>query len=468
MRKASGLSPGKTRAGFVCGVLSVLSLGFIAEASALEGNWGSLEVRSATKYRLQWSDSASFGSLPDDKNDQDISELLSADGELKGQKIGFSFLGKYAKDLDGTPEGSVFQDYLDAGSERQRLDIYYAYAEKKDLLPNTTVRLGRQYAYGPETVHYDGISVKADHVLKDWLSVGAFAGGIVQMYSDLKQDTVGGFNAELHPSKELALYLDSVIYQKMSWDGSVYWRPVENIKTSARTAFIDEKAKDFGADFSYTCPFSETTLGLGVYRRFKVAIEDDFLFDYTYSIEDNLKEDVKRFYLGRELGYTDFTVSIDQPIPHQHGLAVFARYTNRQLSNDSNEDLYNTDFDRWTLGFTMQDWLVFHGTRLSVGYSIWNEHRDLIYEAESGSVFADLEQELGEKWAVGAGLYYKEEDVNSRVEGEAASHYYGLLKYKLAKDRWAELKYEHESDDYYKEFGVSSLNTLTATFNIKF
>jgi hypothetical protein len=54
------------------------------------------------------------------------------------------------------------------------------------------------------------------------------------------------------------------------------------------------------------------------------------------------------------------------------------------------------------------------------------------------------------------------------IEGEAAHHYYGALKYEVFHNAWAELKYEYERDDYYKEFGISDINSLSASFNVRF
>jgi len=436
---------------------------------AADMGWGKMDVRSTTQYRLQWSDDPN-DLVNDDQDDQDFFEILGVDGELNSG-VSFAFLGKYAKDLDGTASGSIFQDYLDVSSDdRQRFDAFYAFVEKRDLLPGVDVRLGRQYAYGAETVHFDGLWLRADRLLRNWFSMEVFGGSIVQLYSDLDQDGVGGVNLEFHPTRDLALYVDSVFYRENSFEGSVYWRPMEGVKANSRISFINDHTKEFSVDLIGTCPVTDTTVGINVYRRFKIAAstEDDFIYDYTFSVGDGLKQDIKRLYLGREIGYVEFTISVSQPIPHQEGLSVFARYTNRQLTHDSEEDLYNTDFQRWTLGFSLNDWWVLKGTHLSVGYSHWREDRDFLYEAESKSVFADLSQEIGEKWELGGGFYYKDEDVNSLIEGEAAAHYYGAVKYKLSNDKWAELKYEYEDDDYYDEFGISSINALTATVHVRF
>jgi hypothetical protein len=451
--------------------ISIMAPHFTAiNALAIETSYGSFDIRSTTKFKYQSADNPTDKMLADDDNDLDISELLGIDADFKKMGFTLSFLGKYARDLDGTPEGSVFQDYLDGTSDNDhRLDIYYAYIEKKDIVNNVDLRLGRQYVYaGSETAHFDGLWLKANSLFKDRISLEAYAGAVVQMYSDLDQDGVGGLNLELRPSKYLTAYLNTLFYEQNYFDASIYYRPNEHIKTSAKTSFIDENARDLGADIITTIPKTHTEVLLSVYRHFDVDEQDDFLYDYTFSIEDTLKEDIRRLYLGRELGYTEATLSITQPIPTQEGLSVFARYTNRQLSDNSDEDLYNTDFDRWTLGFTMDDWWVFHGTHLSLGYSYWDESRDLIYEANSLSYFGDITQKITGKFSIGAGFYYKEEDINSLIEGEAAKHYYGSLKYKLDKKKWAELKYEYEEDDYYKEYGIDSLNAITATIYCNF
>ncbi|MGC9022169.1 MAG: hypothetical protein ACP5J5_03525, partial [Dissulfurimicrobium sp.] len=181
---------------------------------------GEIDIRSTTRYQLQWSDPPNGKLVSSNSSDQDISEILGVDwNSSKINGLSFSFLGKYAKDLDGTPSGSIFQDYLDAsGGQRQRFDAYYAFAEKKDVIPGVDLRLGRQYAYGAETVHFDGLWVRADRSLDERFSIEAFGGQIVQMYSNLTQDGVGGVNLGFYPSKELALYLNSVFYRENSYE----------------------------------------------------------------------------------------------------------------------------------------------------------------------------------------------------------------------------------------------------------
>jgi len=446
----------------------ILGAFFCASVSwAHDFDWGSLDVLSNTQYELHWSDGGNDDLVASDPNDQDLSEILGIEADHRSSGLSFSFLGKYQKDLDGTAFGSIYQDYVDVSSDdRQRFDAYYAYIEKNDLMDGRMdVRFGRQYAYSAETVHFDGLLLRAEGLGADWLDVEVFGGAIAQLYSDLRQDGVGGINLGFRPNRDLSIHLDGVFYQENSFEGSIYWRPMEDLKTRARWSLINEHNRDWDVDIVGTCPVIHTTVGLNVYKRYNVRREDDFIYDYTYSVGDNLAKDIKRFYLGREMGYIDYTISLSQPVPTQEGMTAFARYTRRELAHESQEDLYNTNFNRWTLGLTLADWWRLKGTHLTLGYSQWYEDRDYLYETESSSVYGDLEQEITKKISLGAGFYYKTEDVNSMIEGEAAQQYYGLVKYKLARERWTELKYEYERDDYYREFGVSGINALTATIN---
>ncbi len=453
------------------GLPLIIALGVFLHSQcswAHEFEWGSVDVRSNTQYKLQWGDGPNE-LLSDDSNDQDIVEVLGVEASHSASGVNFSFLGKYQKDLDGTVFGSYFQDYVDVSSDdRQRFDAFYAYFEKKGLLNRFDVRLGRQYAYSSETVHFDGLLVSSEDVGIDGLQVEAFGGAIVQLYSDLAQDGVGGLSLSYIPrvGADMKIELGSVFYQKVSSEASLYWRLDEEVKIRARWAFIDENSRDWDVDLVGTCPVTETTVGINVYKRFKVEREDDFIYDYTYNVEENLAKDIKRLYMSREISYIDYTLSLSQPIPREEGLMVFARFTTRQLGHEREEDIYNTDFYRWTLGLTMESWRFFKGTKLTLGYSKWYEDRDYIYEGESTSVYGDLSQEINEKIVVGGGFFYKTEDVNSLIEGEAAQQYYGLLRYRIGEERWAEIKYEYERDDYYRaEYGISDINALTATIN---
>ncbi|MDD3554425.1 MAG: hypothetical protein PHC35_07925 [Deltaproteobacteria bacterium] len=456
-----------------CGSLlfaTLLTGCLVSSASAMETSAGEVDISSTTRYQLQWAGSPDKKLLPNETSDQDFSELLGVQyTSSKIDGLSFSFLGKYSKDLDGTAEGSVFQDYLDVSSnERQRLDAYYAYAEKRDIVPGLDMRLGRQYVYGAEVVHFDGLWMKADRLLDNRFSVEAFGGQIVQMYSDLNKNEVGGINVGYYPMKELALYLNSVFYVENSFEAQAYWRPMEWLKVNGRWELLNTRNREASFDVIGDIHATDTTVGVNVFRRFKIAqhTPEDFLFDYTSSLDTI--NNIKRLYLSREEAYTQYTLSVSQPIPHQKGLSVFVRGTVRDLDHDDAETLYTTDFYSLTGGINVDEWLGLKGFHLSTGVTWWWEDRNRMYEAESRSVFLDARQELPYKLELSGGFYYKDEDVNSLIEGEGAAHYYGALKYKFAKDKWTEVKYEYERDDYYKEFGVGDINVLTLTLHANF
>ncbi len=444
---------------------------FLFSASFLyshDFDWGKINLFSNTKYVYQWSDKPN-NLVSDDENDQDISEILGIDALHTDSNISFSFLGKYAKDLDGTPNGSIFQDYVDTGRNRQKLDVYYAYFTKENLFNNVDFKLGRQYAYSSEIVHYDGASISGDGAIANWLNFEIFGGRIVQTYSNLNQDGVGGVNLEFKPLKKLIFYVDSVFYQKNSYEIGTYYMPTENIKLKGSFAFINSSSRFWNIDLIATCPYSKTTVTIDIYKRFTIPVDDDFLYDYTTTIEDNIGKDIKRFYLARQYGYIDYSISISQPIPKQEGMTVFVRYTWRNINDDYEniyENLYNTDFYRWSAGLNLDNWWKLKGTKFSIGYSYWKEDKKNLYDSSSESWYADLEQEIGEKFSINAGFYYKTEDVNSLIEGEASHYYYGSVKYKISEDKWVSLKYEYETDDYYHEFGISGVNALTANLHL--
>lgn len=449
-------------------VLSIFLFGNLHNVYSKDYSWGYADVRSTTNYQYQWSDTPNGKLTNHDSDDTDIYEIIDAELGNRSKGWSFSFLGKYAKDLDGTREGSIFQDYLDSSnSDRQRFDVYYAYLEKKDIVKNVDIRLGRQYAYGAESVHFNGAWVRMNKVLGNWLSVEAFGGSVVQMYSDLTRDGVGGLNFEIKPVKNLLINLDSVFYKDNSFQASIYWMPTDILKVRTMWSLINSKSKDLSFDIMGTCPYSKTTIRFNLYKRFSLRESDDFIYDYTYSVKETVSKDLKRFYLGKQRDYWQGTLSISQPIPHLEGLSVYVNYTLRQLTRDKDETLYNTNFRRYTIGMNMENFWVLKGSHINFGYSYWKENNRYIYEEESYSIFGNISQEIGEHLELSAGFYYKSEDVNHLVENETARHYFGRVNYEINEMFSASLEYEYENDDFYKEFGVDSINTLTATIHIK-
>ncbi len=431
-------------------------------------DWGSLNVRSLSKYQVQWSDTPDKNIVSGDSNDQDFYEILGVDAFHKKSGLSFNFLGKYKKDLDGTPEGSIFQDYVDTRANKEEVNILYAYIEKEDIFGKIDFRLGRQYAYSSETVHFDGLYLKLHDFGLKHVNLSLFGGSIVQYYSNLHQDGVGGINLEINPFEKFTFYIDSVFYQKTSYESGIYWMPLDYLKVNAKWSMINSHKRFWDINVEGTCPVTKTLVNFEVYNHYRIRVQDDFLYDYTSTVSDNIGKDIKRFFLGRELGYTDYIISLSQPIPKYEGIALFVRFMKRNIFHNYYEDLYNTDFYSWTTGLSIENFAPLKGTKFNLGFTYWKEQRNKYYEGKSKSFFADLEQEIGEKFEIKGGFFYKTEDVNSLIEGEAAHNYYGAIKYKFSEDKWAQIKYEYETDDYYHEFGLDHINILTISLHYTF
>ena len=456
--------------GFIIGLFCGFS------AWALEWQGISAQINSLIKYQYQWSDDPKAPFTSDEDSDQDFYQLLGIEADLPWQELHFSFYGRYAKDLDGSSEGSLYQDLVETSPERQRLDIYYAYFERKDWGPGLDVRLGRMYIYGADVVHLDGLSVSRAGLVKSWIDLEVFGGLIVQMYSNLSQDVVGGFNLDLKPRRDLFLSLKSVFYRETSYRLDWSWHLREGVKWAGYWELINDHSRNLNIDFLVRVPQTGTYLGVNLYRRFRVArdTEDDFLYDYTFSIGDGLKDDIRRLYLSQEAAYWEINFSVTQPVPHLKGLVLYGKATWRWLVHDeSDEDFYNTDFTKYTLGFSWEEPWELKGFSVNAGFSHWREDRDLgvIYEAESFSYFLDLKQAFRDRAEVKAGFYYKNQDINSLIEREGSKVFYGAFKYFLdgtQRNRWVEVRYEYNEADYFKQFGFSSLNLISLNLGIKF
>jgi len=451
--------------------LAGLLIGYCATAFAeIDTPFGQLKIRTRTQYRVQWSTPPDKEMVPNDSSDQDFEEQVGIDWDWADKGVSMTFLGRYRKDLDGTPEGSVFQDYIDAcGDDRQQFMVYYGYLEFHDLVPNYDIRLGRMDVMGVDTnIQMDGLWFRGDRPFDlDWLSFEAYGGMPSQPYADLRKDGIGGFNLEFYPVRNLVLHADTSFYKENAWEVYADWRVYPNLTMDAHGSFINNHARYAYINAVGDIEKTGTTIGLKVYRNFENEYDSDFIFDWQ-SPEKDLGKDIKNLYLAREQAYYQVNLSVSQQVPTQEGLAFFFRFAFRKLADSSDEDLYNTDFTSFTGGISIDEWLNLEGFHFSVGVTNWWENRDDFYEAKSVSVFADLRQEIFNNWEIGGGYYFKTEDVNSMIENEAANNYYASVRYFMNEDRWAELKYEYERDDYYKEFGISDFNGITATVNVKF
>ncbi len=452
-------------------LLTGLFLGLAASAFAeLDTPYGKVRVRTQSWYRVQWSNPPEKELTNNNSSDQDFNTQVGIDWDWADKGVTMTFLGRYRKDLDGTPEGSIFQDYIDAcGDQRQEFNVYYGYLDFQELIPNFDIRIGRQDVYGVNmSYQVDGLWIRGDRAFGlDWFSFEAYGGMPSQPYANLRKDGIGGFNLEFYPVKNLVLHADTSFYKENAWEVYGDWRPYPNLMMDAHGAFINNHARYAYFDAVGDVEKTGTTLSIKVYRNFENEYDSDFIFDWQ-SPEKSLGKDIKNLYLSRELAYYQVTFSISQQIPTQEGLGVFTRFSFRKLANSDEENLYNTDFTSWTAGISVDDWEYLEGFHCSLGVTRWWENRETFYEGDSISFFADLSQKFFHNWEIAGGYYYKSEDVNSMIENEAANNYYGALRYHMNEDRWAELKYQYERDDYYKEYGITGINGLTATVNINF
>ena len=446
---------------------------FSTSVSAMDTAVGGMHIFSSTEYRIQWSNSPDKEMVRNETSDQDFYQLIGLDWDIADSGFTFNFMGKWSKDLDGTREGSIFQDYYDFQSGRQLFNPYYAYIEKRNLMPNLDVRLGRQYAYGAETVQFDGAWLRSDRQFLDWLAVEAYGGIQAQTYSNLNRDGIAGANIELYPVKNLIVHLDGTFYKENSLEFYADWKPIEWLTADAHWGLINLRNRFMSVNLQGDWRKTGTTLQLSFLTHFKNNTVQDFMFDYQSPFVD-LGKDIKNFYLQREQGYYDSHISLTQAVPGIHGVTCFFRYGRRDLMDDSGENLYNTDYHSITAGMNLDEILGIDGFHYTFGFSKWWENRNefsngrKLYEATSLSWFMDIRQRLFEKFEIAGGFYFKDEDVNAMIEGEAAHHYYASVKYEVLHASWAELKYEYERDDYYKEFGISDINSLTASFNVRF
>ncbi len=439
-------------------------------AFAWEAGGAEISLHSTTRYRYQWSDKPADSMLNQDDSDQDLFETLNADVRWAEQGLTFSSMATYSKDIDGTREGSIYQDYIDSRDNRQKFECYFAYLEKSGLLDdNLTLRVGRQYAYGAETVQFDGLWSHLD--IPQWwnMEIEGFCGRAVTHYSYIDTRGIGGASLRIHPFTGFTAELNTAIFEETSWDGAIYWRPSENWNLRSRVAFINGHTRNIDTTLSTTIPATETTIDLSFFRRYAISSEADFLFDFTYTLDEAQSDKAYNFYLMQEQGYLEFDLRLSQPIKWIRGLTIFGRYTNHSLSEGDKEDLYSCDFQRVSCGFDLDEGITWEGFHLSAGYSYWWEDRDIFYEENSASWYIDIAQKFLKRFKATAGYYHKNEDVNSLTENEATTSWHGSLSYQLCSHSSLELEYEYDESDYYEnELGVDHINALTVSLDIDF
>ncbi|MBN1421230.1 MAG: hypothetical protein JXP34_20825 [Planctomycetes bacterium] len=362
-----------------------------------------------------------------DDEDQDIEGSLTVrlrDVGVEGTRGGFSL--RAFKDLDGSPLGDELRGLESHFGGREDWQIGQAWGGYADPEERFDIRIGRQYAYESESVHFDGAWGRVRRLTfgLGTIELRAFGGRRVTYFSNPVDDEVLGGGVRWDPIDALTLEASEVYLIDSSLRGRATARPADWLELCAETFLIDEDPAYI--EFAGTAePLARLEIDLG-WREKLGQRADDFTFDFTQTARGSRRDslDARRLRI-EDLDPYDRLFGEARILLADRALVRLGGRWNRVVDRDD-RDFANADFGEVWTGV---DWWEFPWRRLagSLGlrWTQWDHPPipagivaidDLRGEGERNALEwrARLEQGIGEAATVGADVAWRTYDYRSR------------------------------------------------------
>lgn len=372
-------------------------------------------------------------------------------GDPERDEISASLFGRVSWDMDGEQDTDgyyVFDSITDTFDHCVNGRLYYAYADVKDdgysekIKYLRRVRVGRQYVFEGETMHFDGARLDSE-MFKALMGFQVFVyGGVpVNLYeSSPKKDWLAGVGTQLRPFRTTKITLD---WAHLEDDTAFYgdkhtdlvtlstWQQIsEHLAAHGRISFLENKGKDYLLRTSLNWPEKGVFAQADYYRQLKILKEDAIEFDPYY------------WQLAEYHPFQQLNVVVVKGLSEKFTLG--AGLLVRELLEDKNEGPQNHEFQRCYITPSIHDW-PFEGTEISVTGEIWNSSGDEIrtLDAEaSHECMKNLKAAIGRCFSLYKYDYYSGEE-KDEVQTVFFKFEFGLLEVLDFS-----FKYEYETDDF--------------------
>jgi hypothetical protein len=347
----------------VAGAASLVSsTAWSEDDDAVECQWCGLTSKLSLESRLTHG----YRSLGDDEDSDFYGHWFLRGREFFDGRLDLYSSGRVHRDLDGTGDSQASDLLLsvedrNAGWEEQ---IYQVYGDLHDQDERFAVRVGRQYLSGADSLHVDGIELRAFE--RKLVSGRAFGGRPVSYYSGTSGDYAVGGSIEIRPLVNHRVRF-SYVHNRDESAGQeddryvldIWNRFSERIRTHERAAFLDERLQMASFDFSYLSLDGNFDAMLGV--RHWAGLDDQ---TREYSPLHAVLGDLEPYtYLSARLNRVVHPMLIVSP-----GAAV--RITQGSERDRSNRQYVNGDltlifepFRHWALTLSGEYWDVSSGDR---------------------------------------------------------------------------------------------------------
>lgn len=407
-------------------------------------------------------------------SDQDISESLKVRyGNEYQNKISAYFHGKLRLDMDDT--SSFFRSIDDTYDTSLRGNLYELYSVIKDVGFIDSVKIGRQYSYEVEDLHFDGINLTFSPFKNFRFS--SFA-GIPVYFSESSSDGdwIGGLSAEVKPLKNSTLKFDYTASSDNNDDIgehddslvilSIWQRIKPWWNLYGRYSRLDSVSRDVQLISSWNFPSINLDVQFSYYKQPQLLDNSTVEFDEFVPI------------MGGYEPYDQYTIDVYKGIADHMG--VNFGISLRELKDESDERSFNHDYERYYLTFSLYD-LPIKGLSFSVTGEDYETSGDDVQ-----SLSFDTTYEIKRNFKISGGTYYslfkydssiapgltRSSDILdnefslanslSREERDNVRSYYLKAKKKIF-GRW-EISGKYE----FEKFNTNTFHTLETALKLKF
>lgn len=386
------------------------------------------------------------GRATDDDQDHELRGLLTLDFvDPRTPWIEGHLVARADLDVDGSEEGSVFDDLSDTYDHSLVGKLYLAYV---DLLLGSsaedshgTLRIGRQSdGRLPAVLRLDGVAYASPALGEKELELGLYGGLPVHLYDDSSRegDLAYGTFAEGQPWRGGRARLDWMHLEDEQLLGEAkddlfaigLWQDfAPNWRLEGEHTRVESEARDLTLRGQYRHPESTLLARLTYHELLETQRFRPLELDYFY-------ETLLDYQPFRQV-----TASISRELGEHASLDV--GYDLRRVSDSDDVGDFNRDWERYYATGTLHD-IEVEGLALSLTGDLWDDD-----ERDISSLGADLSYDQ-EVWSASLGTYYSlyKYVLLELDEREEVRTYYLRGARELSERLRLDLGYELEDDDF--------------------
>lgn len=387
-----------------------------------------------TRYR--------FRSLADGETDNDFYQYLNLRfGDERKDKITANLYGTLRENFE--KEGGSFASIDDTYQKTLTGRLYELYADIKDVGIIDKTRIGRQYLYDVEPLHFDGVKLVFENIpftqkIGGRVRFTAYGGVPVHLFeSQPDGDFIAGAASEVIPIDGTRLRLDYIhvndnnktvgnhednLYVLSAWQYVAEWWDI-----FGRYSLINGQGRDARIRSVWSFPEIDLDIRFSFFRQLKTL--DDFSIEF----------DEYSFLMGSYFAFSQYTFDVYKGLGKYLGIDIGASI--RDMDDNDREGSFNHEFNRYYVTLLTHDY-PFKGTSFSITGEEDRTSDDIVR-----TFGVDARQKFDKGLSFGIGTYYAlyKFDFLTETERDNVRTVYSNMKWKLSK-RW------EVSVDYEVEF----------------